>query len=128
MGSKTVMYSINTQKSMEEVKQATLRSLMVLGGTVTDMGDNIQIKEGKNNVNFGFTANFDAWVNIRQVTPERYDFFATINWKPNAVFWVCLGVGAFVLGILWVLCLLYFFIDPSSAYQQALFQVQTLLN
>lgn len=128
MGTKTVMYSINTQRSLPEVKQALIRALMPLGGVVTDMGEYVQIKEGKNNVNFGFTANFDAMVNIRQSAPDRYDFFGTINWNPSTIFWVCLVLGFILFGIAWIVNLLYFFIDPTAVYQQALYQTQSFLQ
>jgi hypothetical protein len=128
MGSKTVYYILDTDKPIEQVRDALKKSLMFLGGTTFEVGDGFQVKQGMNNVNFAFTANFDAQVNVRQSTANRYEIFSTINWSPNGLFWACLIIGFFVFGILWVIPLLYLFIDPSQAYQQAFFQAQSMLK
>jgi hypothetical protein len=128
MGSKTVFYTLTTDKTMPEVKEAARKSLMFLGGSLFEAGDGFQIKQGVNGVNFAFAANFETMLNIRQAAPNKYEFFANINWTPNTLFWVCLIVGIFVFGILWVVPLLYLFIDPSQAYQDALFRIQGMLG
>lgn len=127
MGNKTIFYTLETDKSLSEVKEATKRSLMFLGGTLYEQGDTFQIKQGANGVNFAFTANIEAVINLRQSTPGKYEFFGTLNWSPNAMFWICLIAG-FVIVIPWLIPLLYLFIEPSNAYQQALFRVQGMLS
>jgi len=128
MGSKTVFYTMDSDKSVEQVRDAAKKSLLFLGGTLLEQREGFQIKQGTNGVNFAFAANFDALINVRQSAPNKYEFFATINWSPNSVFWVCLIIGFFVFGILWIIPLLYLFIDPSPAYQLALFRIQSLTN
>lgn len=128
MGSKIVLTQINTTRSIEEVRTAVARSLMLLGGTVMNFGENIQVTQGVNGVNFAFAAKFEALINIRQAREGIYEVVANINWGPNSVFWICLIFGFFVFGTLWIVPLLYLFIDPSTAYQQTLYQVQMLLQ
>lgn len=128
MGSKTVFYTLETDKSMAQVREATKKSLLFLGGVLLEQGDSFQIKQGANGVNFAFTANLDALINVRQSAPNKYEFFGTINWSPNGLFWACLIIGFFIFGILWIVPMLYLFLDPSQAYQQTLFRVQGLLN
>lgn len=128
MGSKTVFYTMETDKPMAQVREAIKKSLAFLGGTQFEQGDSFQVKQGTIGVNFAFAANFEALINMRQSAPNKYEFFGTINWSPNALFWVCLIVGFFVLGILWIVPILYFFIDPSQVYQQALFRIQNMLS
>lgn len=128
MGSKMVMTQITTKKSLAEVKEAVSRSLLVLGGTVQPYGDGFKITQGTNGVNFAFSATFDSMINIRQVREDVYEVVGNINWNPNTAFWACLVIGFFVFGILWIVPLLYLFIDPSSAYTQALYQAQMTLQ
>lgn len=128
MGNKTVFYTLETDKSLPQVREAAKKSLMFLGGTLFEQGDGFQVKQGTNGVNFAFAANVEAFVNVRQSASNKYEFFGTINWSPNTLFWVCLIVGIFVFGMLWIVPLLYLFIDPSQAYQQALFRIQGMLS
>jgi hypothetical protein len=129
MGSKTLFYQIETQKSREEVVAATKNALVMLGGTPQNRGDNnIFVLQANNGVNFAFTADFETMVSVQENKPGRFDLLVNVNWKPNAVFWVCLIVGFFIFGILWIIPFLYLFIDPSSAYQQLFFTVQNLLS
>lgn len=123
MTSKTVFYIIDSEKPIEQVREALKKSLMLLGGTVFEMGDGYQVKQGVNGVNYAFTANFDAMISLRQSGPNRYEIFANINWSPNGLFWACFIIGFFVLGILWIIPLLYLFIDPTQAYQQSFMRI-----
>ena len=128
MGSKTVFYSFDTNRSYAEVKEATQRSLMMLGGTQQDLGQVITIQQGNIGVGNAFTAEMQADVNIRQVNPTKYEILCQINWKPSSIVWICLVVGFFIFGILWIIPLLYLFVDPVSAYQQAIFRIPSLLQ
>ena len=127
MSSKTLYHQIRTEQPLEAVKAAVHRSFSLLGGSVLPRGDGFEIANGTQGVNFAFTAEFSAYVNIVHPEPNQYDLMCTVNWKPNALFWACLIIGIFVFGILWIIPLLFLFIDPSSAYQQALFRVQSFL-
>ena len=128
MASKTVFYTMETDKPLPQVRDALMRSLMFLGGTLVGQGDGFQVKQGVNGVGLAFTANVEAFVNVRQSAPNKYEFFGTLNWSPNGLVWACLIIGFFVFGILWIIPLLYQFVNPVQAYQQALFRVQGMLG
>ncbi len=127
-GKKTIFFTLESNKSLDQVREATKKSLMLLGGTIFEQSDGFQIKQGVNGVNFAFTANVEAFVSVRETAPNKYELFGSINWSPNALFWVCLVVGFFVFGILWIIPLLYVFVDPMPAYQQTLYRVQNILG
>jgi len=127
MGSKMVYHRIQSQKTLPEVREAVKRSLMFLGGSVFDAGNGFRLTQGTNGVNFAFAANFDALVDIRESQPGNYDITANVTWSPNAVFWIGL-VSGFFLVIPWIVPILFLFIDPTSAYQQAFFQAQNSLG
>jgi hypothetical protein len=128
MGSKTVFYQFQTTKSLSEVQDATSRALIPLGGQITRYGTGFQINQGKNGVQFSFSADFDAVVNITQQSQDKYEIICNIHWKMNALSILCLIIGLFVFGILWVIPLLSLFIDPSQAYQNALFAIPNILG
>lgn len=128
MGSKTVYFILDTDKSLEQVRDATQKSLSFLGGAVFQQGDNFQVKQGVNGVNFAFAANFDAVINLRQSGSNKYELLGTINWTPNTLFWACLIIGFFIFGILWIVPILYLFVDPTQAYQQAFLRIQGMLS
>lgn len=100
---------------------------MFLGGTMMENAAGVQVTQGTSGVSFAFAANFDAMINIRQSAQNKYEFLGTVNWSPNGLFWACLIIGFFVFGILWIVPILYLFIDPTQAYQQAFFRIQSML-
>lgn len=128
MGTKTVFYTIESENSLAEMKAKIKQSLLFLGGTLVDYDAGFQLKQGTNGVNFAFAANFEAMINVRQSAPNKYEIWCAINWSPNTLFWICLAVGIFVFGILWIVPILYLFIDPTSAYQNALFRIQSMTS
>jgi hypothetical protein len=128
MGSKTLFFQLESQKSLAEVQEAASRAFMPLGGQIMQMGSGLEIKQGKQGVQFGFAADFDASLMTRESSPQHYELMCTVNWKMNALSWVCLVVGLFAFGILWIIPLLTLFIDPSGAYNTALYSVPALLN
>ena len=128
MGTKTVFYTIESENSLVEMKAKLKQSLLFLGGTLVDYDTGFQLKQGTNGVNYAFAANFEAMISIRQPALNKYEIWCAINWSPNTLFWICLVVGVFVFGILWIVPILYLFIDPTSAYQNALFRVQSMAS
>ncbi|HBG74939.1 MAG: hypothetical protein A2X25_07435 [Chloroflexi bacterium GWB2_49_20] len=128
MSTKQVFFSIDTKKPIQEVVEATKKSLMFLGGQIVQHSDGVIVKQGINGVNFAFIANFEAYINIRQSDPSKYELFGTINWSPNVLFWVCILLGFFSFAIFWIVPALYLFIDPTSVYQQALMRINSFLN
>jgi hypothetical protein len=128
MGTKMVMAQITTNRSLEEVKAAVGRSLFMLGGNVQQYGDGFRIVQGTNGVNYAFAAKFDSFINIRQVQENVFEVVGNVNWSPSSTFWACLIIGFFVFGILWIVPLLYLFIDPTNAYTQAIYTAQMSLH
>lgn len=127
MGNKMVFHTFESEQSLADVKAATRRSLAMLGGTLLEHDSGFQLKQGTTGVTYAFAANFDASINLRQSAPGKYELTGTIHWSPNGLFWGCLIVGAFVFGILWIVPILYLFIDPMQAYQQALMRIGGLV-
>ena len=128
MGSKTLFFQIETKKSLAEIQEAATRAFMPLGGQIMKVGTGLNIKQGKEGVQFGFAADFDATLMIRESSPEHYELMCTVNWKMNTLSIVCLVVGIFVLGVLWIIPILGMFIDPSSAYNKALYTIPAILD
>lgn len=128
MGSKTVFFQFSSPHSLEEVQDAAYRAFSPLGGQIMKLGNGLSIKDGKEGVQFGFTADFDANLIMNQPKPEQYDLVCTINWKMNTLSIACLVIGIFVFGILWIIPLLHLFIDPSSLYQQAMHNIPYILE
>jgi hypothetical protein len=127
VGTRSLYGQVVTNKSFDEVKKTAASAFMMLGGTLVETPDGFQISNGANGVNFGFTAKFTAWVRIREVKAQHYDLECVINWSPAPIVWICLVVGLFIFGILWLVALLYLFVNPGEAYQQALFRTQQVL-
>jgi hypothetical protein len=128
MGSKTLYSQVVTEKSPDEIKKAMREAFRSLGGTMQETPSGIEIKQGVNGIDFTFAADFTAQVNLRHVKENKYEIECQIQWKLNALSIICLAVGIFVFGILWIVPILYLFIKPEDAYQQALHRVQTYLE
>lgn len=128
MGSKTVFFQLSSPYSLEKVQDAAYRAFIPLGGQIIKLGNGLSIKDGKEGVQFGFTADFDATLTINQPKPEQFELVCIINWKMNTLTIASLVIGIFVFGILWIIPLLHLFIDPSSLYQQAMHNIPYILE
>lgn len=128
MGSKTLYTEIKTTKPMSEVQDAMRDAFKSLGGTLTETPMGLNIKEGTNGVSFAFSASFDATANLRQINDENYELACSINWSLSVLSVLCLIIGFFVFGILWIVPLLYLFVNPTDAYQQVLNRIQILVR
>jgi hypothetical protein len=100
----------------------------MLGGQVMAAGETTFIKGGSQNVQFAFAADFKTTITVQHSQPGSYNVIANVEWSPNTIFWVCLVIGFFVFGILWIVPVLYFFIDPTNAYQQFFFLIDSKLR
>jgi hypothetical protein len=127
MGSKTIIHSIESGKPLTDIKEATKKSLMLLGGTVVDFGDGFQVKGGDSGIQMAFVADFESMISIQDQGNNHWNIMATISWSPNTIFWVCL-ISGFFLVIPWIINILYLFVDPTQAYQQRLFMVNSFLD
>lgn len=122
MGSKILFNVINSDRSAEEIVAAIQKSAMLLGGQVIRLNDTtLRIVNGKEGVQFGFSADFEATININPKPENRYEVISNVSWKMNTLSWVCFIVGFFVFGILWIIPLLHLFIDPSKNYNNIIF-------
>lgn len=128
MGSRTLYAQVTTDKSPDEIKAAIRNAFRAVGGTMQETPSGIEIKQGVNGVSFAFSADFTTQVNLRQVKEKMYEIECAIQWKLNALSIICLVVGFFVFGILWIVPILYLFIKPDDVYQQALHRVQVYLE
>jgi len=128
MGSRTYFSQLNTAKPIEEVMQAAKSAFRSVGGTMQETPSGLWIRQGTNGVSFAFSADMNAYVNVRQIKEDRYEVECQVRWGLNALSWVCLVVGFFIFGILWIVPLLFLFINPDNAYQQALYRIQTYLD
>ncbi len=127
MGSKMVFHQIESNKPIEEIVEAATKALSPLGGQINPTVNGLQIIQGKNNIQFGFAADFDAILLINKSNSDKYTLNCTISWKMSTVTIACLIIGLFVFGILWIVPLLYLFIDPSQQYQNALMSISSYL-
>lgn len=127
MGSRTLYAQVVTEKSADEVWNAVQTAFRSVGGTMQMTPSGVEIKQGVNGVSFAFSADITAQVNLRQVRDQVYEIECALQWKMNALSIICLVIGFFVLGILWIVPLLYLFVKPEEAYEQSLHRVQTYL-
>lgn len=120
----SVFRRVTTHASHEEVMnelESALRS--TVGGSIYREGNAFQIYCGNNNLSFGFTADVNAYVIVKSVSEETYEFDAQITLQPNQLFWITAIVGIFCLQFLWIFNVFYFVIDPRTNYQRALDRV-----
>lgn len=128
MGSKTLFFQVETSEPIEKIQDAAVRAFMPLGGQINKIGNDLQISQGKEGVQFGFSADFDATVIIRETSQQKYELLCTVNWKMNTLSIICLVVGFFIFGILWIIPILSLFVDPTSSYNMALYSIPNFLK
>lgn len=127
MGTKVLFTQVHTSAPLEQVVNALSQTVIPLGGIVTKLNNTLLIKDGKEGVQFGFSADFDSQTIVQQTATDTYNVTMNIHWKMNTLTIVCLVVGFFVFGILWIVPLLYLFIDPTTAYNNCLILLQSKL-
>lgn len=127
MGSKVLFTQVHTNASLEQVIGSLSQTVTPLGGIVTKLNNTLQINGGKEGVQFGFAADFDSQTIVQQTEANSYNITMNIHWKMNTLTIICLIVGFFVFGILWIIPLLYMFIDPTTAYNNSLILLQSKL-
>lgn len=124
MGAAMVGVTINSPVSQIQLIDALGASLRSLGGLVTRTASGLHVSGGSLGVNFAFTAKTEAQFDVRQVAPDRFEVTGSLQWSPAAVVWICMVVGFFIFGILWLVGLLYLFYNPTQAYQACLLGLQ----
>jgi hypothetical protein len=128
VGSAVTGVTISSSGTVDQVVDAVRVALQPMGGVVSRTPTGLYITGGAAGVNFAFTAKTTAQVDVRQVAQERFEVTCSIAWSPAAVVWICLVVGFFIFGILWLVGLFYLFYNPTQAYQLALSRLGSAQN
>jgi len=124
---KTVTRMITTAAPPDVMMNATVQAMRQVGGQIEGVSPGtFKITQGNANVQFAFLANMAANVTV-QTMLGGYTITTYINMSPNVWFWVC-AVAGFFFVIPWIGNVLYFFIDPTQQYTQALNFVQNILG
>lgn len=119
---------LSTKKSEGKIKEAINSTFSSLGGTLTETSRGFHISQGTNGISFAFSANLQADVSLREIKAGKHEIEARLKWGMSALSWICLVIGVFVFGILWIVPFLYLFFKPTQAYQQAIDRVQIFLD
>lgn len=125
---KTVYVGFTTDRDREDIKDATKKVLYSLGGNIRDTRHGFEIDQGSKGINFAFAADFHSTIDIKEKRPGSYEIGATVSYKPSMLTWLCFVLGWFFLWFLWFVPLVYFFINPTEAYQQALNRIESELE
>ncbi len=129
MTSKTLYGELRTNKPFEEIRNAVKKSFQIVGGVIQDTPNGILILNGKLQVRYTFTAiSFTATVDIRQAQEGKYDLVCTIKWQPNYFLHLIMFIWGFITLVTWLYNILYFFVNPTRIYQQAIDRVQFYLE
>ena len=128
MGSRILYTQVKTHKPVGEIKNALRRAFSSLGGKIDHSPTGIVISQGKEGVKFAVGADFSASIDVREIRETQYEIECAITWKMNFLNLMCLAVGVFFFGILWIVPLLYLFINPEPQYQQSLNRIQAFIE
>jgi hypothetical protein len=109
-------------KPLAQLANELIASLQAVGGTHYASPDGVRIVNGNMGVDFNFLAEVDADVRIVMAAPGTYDVIVMISTRPAPMFWVGV-VGGFFTGLLWILPVLYFVMDPQKPYMAAIDRV-----
>ncbi len=127
MGSKILYTQVRTSASLEQVVDSLAQCLLPLGGAISKSNNVVQLEGGKEGVQFGFTADFSSHAVVQLSGTDTFNITMNIQWKMNTLTIICLIVGVFSAGILWIVPLLFFFVDPASVYNYYLLMFQSKL-
>jgi hypothetical protein len=117
---------IGGAQSAAQALEAAADALRRVGGAMQRGPDALNIINGANGVNMAFTAELTARITARARPDGSFEVECSISQRPSTLFWVCLVVGFFCMQPLWVVCLLYFMVDPLPVYQMALDSISDL--
>ena len=128
MTTKILYGELITNKTIEEVKVAVKKSFQIVGGEIQDTESGIQIIKGTNQVKYAFTTmKFYALLNINQISEGKYEIACKINWTLHW-FHLFMFIWGFGLIITWIYNILYFLVNPTPIYQQAIDRVKFYLE
>lgn len=127
MGSKILYTQVKTSASLEQVVDNLAQCLLPLGGAIAKSSNTVQLEGGKEGVQFGFTADFSSQAVVQQTDNNTFNITMNVQWKMSTLTIICLIVGIFVFGILWIVPLLFLFVDPSTVYNNYLLMLQSKL-
>ena len=117
--STTLNRFVKTSLSEEEVLKRLEQSFMsTVGGNIIRNEKSLVIKNGVNGVSPRIGADIDAVVNVVE-QDDGYLLQCLVKKRQNATFTWCIILGLFVF-FPWIVNIIYIFIDPSHAYNNAL--------
>ncbi|PQO39990.1 hypothetical protein [Blastopirellula marina] len=116
--------SIRTTRRPAEIIAEAANAFRRVGGQLRSDASSLTIRDGFAGVQFSFVCEGTSVVEVRPHGGDRYDVEVKMKIEPNQTFWVCAIAGFFCLGFLWVGNVLYFVLDPTPPYMQALDQLQ----
>jgi hypothetical protein len=127
-----VMYAettVKTDKSIEEVVDATVRTLRRSGGSITNTGTSVQVTDASGLGSFSFMCHIDGQGRVVEREPGLYRLEFELTKRPNTIFWLCLFLGWCAAGLLWLVNVLYLFVDGTvqREFQVLLDRVQNEL-
>lgn len=130
MGRKTLWGHVTTTSTIEEVRETTKNCFRFLGGTIEDVSKGtvkgIHIANGTQGVSFAYSAKFDTYIVVSSPKQDTYEIEVLIKWRWNWFSWLCFLFG-FELLVPWIVPILFFFINPTHSYQEAIDRIQTSL-
>jgi hypothetical protein len=105
--------TIKTDKSISEVVEATVRTLRRSGGSVTGTGNTIGVTDASGLGSFSFMCHIDGQGRVVEREPGLYRIEFDLTKRPNGIFWICLFLGWCAFGLLWLVNVLYLFVDST---------------
>ena len=128
MSTRNLYGSLVTDKTPDEIKEAVKKSFRTVGGEIQDTPNGILITKGTQGVKNAIAAfQFTSTVDINPVGGKKYELVCKINWQPNYIVHLFCLVGGFMFLLPWIYNILYFFVNPTPAYQQAIDRVNFFL-
>lgn len=119
---------LKTEKSSDEIRNAVKKAFYQVGGQIIDTPDAIIIEQGALGVNCSFAIDISAKINLWKLKENTYRLECELKWKLNALSWICLFIGWFVLWFLWIIPICAAFVKPEPIYQRALNEVEQYLE
>ena len=120
MGTKYLSTFIETQKSLDQLRDDAANIFLAVGGPIYKTATGFSIANGKTGVTVGFAADLSANVIFQTVKENKYEVQIFLNWKWGSYMWMVIILGILTGGISLVLLLVYLFFDPLPVYQQVL--------
>ena len=122
----TVSRTIRTERSLEEILEATEEVLTTLGGEISVNKDSgtISILNGKTGITGDFLFDCSAKVRVKKKAEGKYIIKCYVEKSPSTIFWLLLIGGLCFLWYIWAGNIFYLFIDLGKEYQKKLDMIE----